>query len=59
MAEDISRLKTFVANHIVATTKKIPLSHWKHLRSADNPADVSCQLITSSTVLSGGKAPNG
>ena len=35
------KLNTFVANRVTAISEKLPSSHWRHLPSGDNPADVN------------------
>ena len=34
------RLKTYVANRVTAATCHLPASHWKHVPTRDDPADI-------------------
>ena len=45
------RLKTYVANRVVAITDRIPPINWRHVISADNPADIGSRGSTVKTLL--------
>lgn len=54
-------LKTYVANRVVAITEAVPLQYWRHVPSAENPADLgsrgcSATILTSSTLWWSGPA---
>ena len=40
------RLKTYVANQVVAITEKIPACYWRHVASTDNPVDMGSRGTT-------------
>ena len=40
------KLKTFVANCVVSITEKVPATQWRHVSSADNPADIGSRGCT-------------
>lgn len=40
------KLKTYVANRVVAITEQIPQHSWFHVRSQDNPADCASRGLT-------------
>ncbi|XP_076231248.1 uncharacterized protein LOC143177269 [Calliopsis andreniformis] len=44
-------LKTFVANRVAEIQTKTEVSIWRHIRSNDNPADLSSRGITASRFL--------
>ena len=39
-------LKTYVSNRVTATTSRLPASHWKHVPTRDNPADINSRGMT-------------
>ncbi len=41
LTKDVKTLEIFVANRVLAITKILPHHHWRHVRSADNPADLA------------------
>lgn len=48
---DLSQLKQFVANRIAEITKSTEISHWKHVRSQENPADIISRGINPNELL--------
>ena len=44
------QLKTYVANRVVAIINHVPAQHWRHVPSADNPADLGSRGCTASTL---------
>lgn len=45
------RLKTYVANRVAQTQELIPLESWRHIASADNPADCASRGISASLLV--------
>lgn len=45
------RLKTYVANRVSQTQELIPLHSWRHIASADNPADCASRGIPASQLV--------
>lgn len=45
------RLKTYVANRVSQTQELIPLDAWRHIASADNPADCASRGIYASQLV--------
>ena len=45
------RLKTYVANRVVAITEKIPACYWRHVASTDNPADLGSRGTTAGALI--------
>jgi hypothetical protein len=45
------RLKTYVANRVSQTQELIPLESWRHIASADNPADCASRGISASLLV--------
>ena len=46
----LHQLKTYVANRVVAIINHVPAQHWRHVPSADNPADLGSRGCTASTL---------
>ena len=44
------QLKTYVVNRVVAIINHVPAQHWRHVPSADNPADLGSRGCTASTL---------
>ena len=40
------KLKTIVANRVISITEKVPATQWRHVSSADNPADIGSRGCT-------------
>jgi len=45
LTKDAKTLEKFVANRVLAITKILPHHHWRHVRSADNPADLASRSL--------------
>ena len=45
------RLKTYVANRVVAITEKIPACYWRRVASTDNPADLGSRGTTAGALI--------
>lgn len=59
---DTTRWKTFVANRVRQITDVIPASHWRHVRSEDNPKIVQLEGYRPhhyKSIIYGGKAHSG
>ncbi len=41
LSKDIRTLEKFVANRVDVITETLPPNHWRHVKSADNPADLA------------------
>ena len=45
------RLKTYVANRVMAITEKIPACYWRHVTSTNNPADLGSRDTTAGALI--------
>ena len=45
------RLKTYVANRVVAITEKNPTCYWRHVASTDNPASLGSSGTTAGALI--------
>ncbi len=52
LRKSISSLKTFVAHRISAIQQAVPSTHWRHVSSKDNPADLLSRGTTPSSLIS-------
>ncbi len=46
-----TKLKTFVANRVCTIQEQVPGSHWRHVRTEDNPADLASRGMSPKDVI--------
>ncbi|XP_065203470.1 uncharacterized protein LOC135833629 [Planococcus citri] len=51
LARPPSDWKTFVRNRVVKIVEKFPASHWSHVRSGENPADLATRGLSTKLLM--------